>query len=444
MNCKEFKDLVVCLFDTQVDLTVKTECEKHIAKCPHCKTYYEELKETFEMLHPKHNIHTDLHELPHPDSPLQQDRMKKMTPSRKPLMHTMRKYAAAVAIFASGVAVGWTHFFSSDAVAGNTAPVRILSQAISYVQNVGSFEMNLSVRTLPNENFQYLNEKADFINVAVQLMRQGGQTLFRVEKDGGRTVVCDGENQYMWDSNSYIKGGKEANFLEHFGNFIYPEKLLAMQDASVNLSTKNKIEKTETDSTIIVVTESIEKDIDLQQLFEKGKMDDCKIIVQNVFSKNDGLLRDFKIYFENNTGRHLVVYCDEIQYNTLINKSTLAALPNTNAWQSAHLPITIEATRSTMLQNEKAQQAAQRIMNAIISGNESMAAEALYYYKNNFADLHKRFKDGTATNFVVKKDLSYAGVYVFYTLTTNKGKQQLYIALRNDNEQHIWLVDGGL
>jgi hypothetical protein len=39
----------------------------------------------------------------------------------------------------------------------------------------------------------------------------------------------------------------------------------------------------------------------------------------------------------------------------------------------------------------------------------------------------------------------YAGTYVFYTLTLPDRKQeQKHIAVRNDNEKHIWIVDGGL
>ena len=123
--------------------------------------------------------------------------------------------------------------FSPDAVAKSSAPVAVFSQAIGCVQNVGSFQMDIYVRTLPAENFQYIDEKADFVRVNVKLMRQDGQTLYRVEKEGGRTVVCDGESQYMWDNKRFLKGGKETNFLERFGNIIYPEKLLAMQDSSI-------------------------------------------------------------------------------------------------------------------------------------------------------------------------------------------------------------------
>lgn len=447
MDCKDFKNIIVCLFDKDVDGAIKAECENHMAECQECREYYEELKEAFDMLVPKEEVSSHkggafASNLQSGDENGENIKTKVIS---MPRIYKMRKYAAAVAIFVIGVVVGWTHLFSPDAVAKSSAPVAVFSQAIGCVQNVGSFQMDIYVRTLPAENFQYIDEKADFVRVNVKLMRQDGQTLYRVEKEGGRTVVCDGESQYMWDDKRFLKGGKETNFLERFGNIIYPEKFLAMQDSSICLSDKNKVERTETDSTVTVVTESYEKNMDLQQLFDKGKMADSRIIMENVFSKNDGLLRDMKMYIENGAGKHLIMYCNDIQYNTMMNRSALVALPEVDGWQMADIDISISKTRSAMLQKENAQQAAQRIINSIISGDERLASEALYYYKDSYADLYKKFKDCTASDFVVREEKNYAGVYVFYTLATADGKcEKKHIAIRRDNEQRVWIVDGGL
>ena len=39
MNCKEFKDKVVDLFDTTIDMQLQAECKAHMAECPECKAY---------------------------------------------------------------------------------------------------------------------------------------------------------------------------------------------------------------------------------------------------------------------------------------------------------------------------------------------------------------------------------------------------------------------
>ena len=53
MNCKEFKDKVVDLFDTTIDMQTQAECKAHMDKCPECRAYYEELAEAFDALQPQ-------------------------------------------------------------------------------------------------------------------------------------------------------------------------------------------------------------------------------------------------------------------------------------------------------------------------------------------------------------------------------------------------------
>ena len=55
MDCKEFKKIVVDLFDKDVDPQIKAECEKHINQCAECKEYYEHLQTTTELLRPKYS-----------------------------------------------------------------------------------------------------------------------------------------------------------------------------------------------------------------------------------------------------------------------------------------------------------------------------------------------------------------------------------------------------
>ena len=55
MDCKEFRDIVADLFDRDVEPRTKAECEQHISQCAECKEYYEELRQTAELLCPKHS-----------------------------------------------------------------------------------------------------------------------------------------------------------------------------------------------------------------------------------------------------------------------------------------------------------------------------------------------------------------------------------------------------
>lgn len=424
MNCDEFKNKVADLFDTTIDMQTKAECNQHMAECAECRTYYEELSETFKALQPQ------------PAASKQKTTVKR---------HFIWRPVAAAAIFLLGVVIGWNHFFSTPTVAADTRVV-YLEQGIRSVQNVGSFKMTVFARTLPNENFAYFDPKADFLGIDIVLMRQNDSVFYRVEKQGGRSIVCDGDSQYMWiPDDLYIKGSRSVNFLENFVNLLYPERLLSMQISAIYFSEKNEVIRTETDSTITITFKGTDKNSDLQQLLETGKMGDCEVEVENVFSKNDGLLRFVKLWLVEKGKKTLLLYIDNIQYNIMMSRTSLVQVPDVQWVDCAEQMAEMTELRLRQLQNETAAQAAQRIIQSIISGNTSNASEALIYYKNNLADLIKQMKGCRATNFQERRDKSYSGTFVFYTLTYPDGKTvDRHIAVRNDNDKHIWIADGGL
>lgn len=422
MNCNDFKEKVVDLFDKDIDMQAQAQLREHMANCHDCKAYYDDLRKTFNILQPLDTANI---------------RKTKIT-------HRLWRYAAAVAIFLFGFVIGWNHLFSTPAVADD-AKLTFLQQSIQSVQNVGSFQMEVYARTTQQENFATFDPAMPFVKIDIKLLRQNDFLFYRVEKANGRTVVSDGRNQYMWIPNVlYLKGSQESDFLEHFANLIFPERLLTIQKSAIKLSNENKMTQVESDSTIVLTVDGVEKNSDLRQLFETGKMDDCRLIVENTFTKNDGLLRFVKLWVIKDGKKNLLLHIDNIRYNVMLNKGEITRLP-TAKWTDITEQRTTSSNRLKQLQNEPPQQAAKRILNAIIADKDSQAAEALIYYKSILPQLIHKLKGCKVSAFETRKDSSYVGVYVFYTLTTPEGnREKRHIAIRNDNEQHIWIVDGGL
>lgn len=422
MNCNDFKEKVVDLFDKDIDMQAQAQLREHMANCHDCKAYYDELRKTFNILQPLDTANI---------------RKTKIT-------HRLWRYAAAVAIFLFGFVIGWNHLFSTPAVADD-AKLTFLQQSIQSVQNVGSFQMEVYARTTQQENFATFDPAMPFVKIDIKLLRQNDFLFYRVEKANGRTVVSDGRNQYMWIPNVlYLKGSQESDFLEHFTNLIFPERLLTIQKSAIKLSNENKMTQVESDSTIVLTVDGVEKNSDLRQLFETGKMDDCRLIVENTFTKNDGLLRFVKLWVIKDGKKILLLHIDNIRYNVMLNKGEITRLP-TAEWTDITEQRATSSNRLKQLQNETPQQAAKRILNAIIADKDSQAAEALIYYKSILPQLIHKLKGCKVSAFETRKDSSYVGVYVFYTLTTPEGnREKRHIAIRNDNEQHIWIVDGGL
>ena len=422
MNCNDFKEKVVDLFDKDIDMQAQAQLREHMANCHDCKAYYDDLRKTFNILQPLDTANI---------------RKTKIT-------HRLWRYAAAVAIFLFGFVIGWNHLFSTPAVADD-AKLTFLQQSIQSVQNVGSFQMEVYARTTQQENFATFDPAMPFVKIDIKLLRQNDFLFYRVEKANGRTVVSDGRNQYMWIPNVlYLKGSQESDFLEHFANLIFPERLLTIQKSAIKLSNENKMTQVESDSTIVLTVDGVEKNSDLRQLFETGKMDDCRLIVENSFTKNDGLLRFVKLWVIKDGKKILLLHIDNIRYNVMLNKGEITRLP-TAEWTDITEQRATSSNRLKQLQNETPQQAAKRILNAIIADKDSQAAEALIYYKSILPQLIHKLKGCKVSAFETRKDSSYVGVYVFYTLTTPEGnREKRHIAIRNDNEQHIWIVDGGL
>ena len=422
MNCNDFKEKVVDLFDKDIDMQAQAQLREHMANCHDCKAYYDDLRKTFNILQPLDTANI---------------RKTKIT-------HRLWRYAAAVAIFLFGFVIGWNHLFSTPAVADD-AKLTFLQQSIQSVQNVGSFQMEVYARTTQQENFATFDPTMPFVKIDIKLLRQNDFLFYRVEKANGRTVVSDGRNQYMWIPNVlYLKGSQESDFLEHFANLIFPERLLTIQKSAIKLSNENKMTQVESDSTIVLTVDGVEKNSDLRQLFETGKMDDCRLIVENTFTKNDGLLRFVKLWVIKDGKKILLLHIDNIRYNVMLNNGEITRLP-TAEWTDITEQRATSSNRLKQLQNEPPQQAAKRILNAIIADKDSQAAEALIYYKSILPQLIHKLKGCKVSAFETRKDSSYVGVYVFYTLTTPEGnREKRHIAIRNDNEQHIWIVDGGL
>lgn len=422
MNCNDFKEKVVDLFDKDIDMQAQAQLREHMANCHDCKAYYDDLRKTFNILQPLDTANI---------------RKTKIT-------HRLWRYAVAVAIFLFGFVIGWNHLFSTPAVADD-AKLTFLQQSIQSVQNVGSFQMEVYARTTQQENFATFDPAMPFVKINIKLLRQNDFLFYRVEKANGRTVVSDGRNQYMWIPNVlYLKGSQESDFLEHFANLIFPERLLTIQKSAIKLSNENKMTQVESDSAIVLTVDGVEKNSDLRQLFETGKMDDCRLIVENTFTKNDGLLRFVKLWVIKDGKKILLLHIDNIRYNVMLNKGEITRLP-TAEWTDITEQRATSSNRLKQLQNETPQQAAKRILNAVIADKDSQAAEALIYYKSILPQLIHKLKGCKVSAFETRKDSSYVGVYVFYTLTTPEGnREKRHIAIRNDNEQHIWIVDGGL
>ena len=440
MNCKDFQETIVELFDVNIAPAVKAKCEQHIKECPECSKYYDELQAVFEQLQPK--------------AMLDASQVKTATThAPKEVVRRQKKIWWAVAasvIFLIGVFVGFNNFFTTSATAASQSPIALFDKAITYVQNVGSFQMEVFARTRPQENFYSLFLNEDFVKANLQLIREGNSVFYRVERAGerGRILMCNGSEQYMWiDTDTPVKAPLDYNLLGIYGNLLYPDRLLSMQKSAIEMNKVDKVSQTETDSTILVVVDGTEWNQDMQQLYEKGHKRKLRVTIENTFSKTDGLLRSVKYWVQKDGKKILALYTGAIQYNPMLSKKAIIAMPTMkkDKIKDINEAPEVKQDRLSQLQRETSVEAAKRIMASLSSGKTENIMEAFRGSEDDVPDLVEVFRGCKFSDFTKRTSEDYAGEYVYFQIEYPDGTKKLcHLALRSDNEARIWVFDGGL
>lgn len=278
-------------------------------------------------------------------------------------------------------------------------------------------------------------------------MQMNGQLIWRIEKENGRTIVCDGERKYMWTKNMKMSSGINSHLEENFSVLLNPNQQETENPSFFGMEGHNDIHISETDSTTIVTVVSDRPGNELIALYNNdtsGKRNKCT--TESTFSKRNGLLRKIRIWIEANGVETLILESQSIAYNVQMDASRILQLPDTGAkgWQSAEQPKSRHIAKS--LRKETATEAARRIVLALIENRPELAEEALFNYSQTIDVLTENMKGCKANNFSQPKEVEeYGGVYVFYELTLPDGEiQKRYVALKHDKDLKIWILDGGL
>lgn len=436
MTCEEFRDLVPDMLDEQIDINVAKACQEHIDHCTECKAYYDDMQQLASMLTPKH-------------SPVEQHKPQRLTEppkARHATVHKMLRIAAVVLVFVAGIAVGVTGLFPSKAKAVEVSTFTFYDGAQS-VHNVGSYAMELYVRNRPDDNFEDISPKYAFCHVSVNAINQNDTLCWRVTKDDGRTVVCDGREQYIWD-NGYrnpIRASADTHTLGYLEIFVHPGRLLELER---NMADKKelKVDYADNDTSRVITVETL-KTTNITPLDDDNPIIKNQLIIENTFSKGDNLLRKVRAWMVKDGQKTLVLRTGEIRYNIWMSRTDIVAIPSavktaaTNIVQS----LQVKGSKALQLQQESATQAAERVMKALTSVDTVKVAGALYQYNGYIGRMLKKYRGAKVGNFSKPKTTDdYPGVYVFYDITFANGKsERRFLGLRA-NESHLWYVDGGL
>lgn len=368
----------------------------------------------------------------------------------KPRRSSLRYWISAAASMAAVVAIAITFTLSSPAYAAR----KYFSQALIVMQDAKTMVMNLSVRTAPDEPIDYINPTMDFIPATVKVIYNEPMT-WSLEKKDGRTVLYKGADEegnlvYQWiggkdgrtgwkqPHRGYVEGDLEI--------MLDPRILLEAERRTAERNKGTKYEILDVGELAIVrVATTAQGDYSKSDYLLNTSLAEANTIREYSFAKDSGMLHKMRIVVNTDKGPVTVIESENIAYNEPLTVNDLYDKEQFEKISFVNLELAPTEAASP-LAGITADEAAKIILNAMGSWDTTILDTAMYYFGDVKGQVERIYK-GLEVKSIGKpfKSGLYPGQFVKCKVTLANGeKQELTLALRNDNKQKIWLLDGGL
>ena len=314
--------------------------------------------------------------------------------------------------------------------------------------------MTGKLRTEAEEPIDYINPQADFVPATVKVIYDEPM-LFSIEKEGGRAVLykgADGTGNYVyqWSNfNNTLSGWKSqyAGFVNKEMEAILNPRLLLETEYRIAESNKGtNYEIIEVGEMVIVrVSTTAQGDYSQSDYRLNTSLAEANTLREYTFDKNTGLLHKLRIVIMIDDKPVTIMESESIDYNEPL---TVADLYDKALFDSITFnDMSIRAEASSPLIGIEADEAAEIILKAMQTWDMNILNTAMTLYKGDTMKvLESRYK-GVEVKSIGKAQSSglYPGKFVKCKVVMPDGsKETLMLALRNDNKQGVWVVDGGL
>ena len=424
MKCSEFKDNLDCM---PTGANISDDMIQHIAECDDCKQYYYVITSLMPTVFPKtpENIKSNV---------LTKIRIQK---SFKNFFIMKNRFSQIAASMTAAAVIAFVIVLSLSPIRVMAAK-NIIDRSLANIAKVVSMEMKIDVRTEANENFSYIDISAPLVEHKLTVVMDN-PPKWRLDK-GGRTIVFDGTSKYMWSVGNFgVKSDKNSNFEEWFNILFNPQMILLQEKVALkDKGTKYAVEETESE---IVMTANIKAQGDFTNNYLKNtSIEHADTRREIIFDKNTKLIKSMKIFVKDNSREILVVNVKSIQYDTPVNKDKLTELPTGHEWRNVNETAKTGGQFANISDND----AIRLIVNAVNNNDLESIKEVFINY--NFANITKQFEGAKVirTGKPFKSGI-YPGIFVPYEVSLPNGSIKKWnIALRNDNPDKKWVIDGGI
>ena len=359
-------------------------------------------------------------------------------------------WLGAAASAAAVVAIAITLTLNSPAYAAR----KYFSLALVVMQEAKTMIMTGKLRTEAQEPIDYINPQADFVPATVKVIYDEPM-LFSIEKKGGRTVLYKGAEStgnyvYQWSNfNNTLSGWKSqhAGFVNKEMEAILNPRLLLETEYRIAESNKGtNYEIIEVGELVLVrVATTAQGDYSQSDFRLNTSLAEANTLREYTFDKNSGLLQKLRIVIMIDEKPVTILESESIDYNEPL---TVADLYDKALFDSITFnDMSIRAEASSPLIGIEADEAAEIILKAMQTWDMNILGTAMTLYKGDTMKVLESKYKGVEVKSIGKAQSSglYAGKFVKCKVVMPDGsKETLMLALRNDNKQGVWVVDGGL
>lgn len=324
----------------------------------------------------------------------------------------------------------------------NVKAMSLLNSSIEAILNIKTMFISFQVRSVPGDNLDLIDTKGNFIDY--KLWKQFTPTVkWRIEKPGMR-VAMDGQKQYRFMEKTGIGlvGSIEAGFVDWMKILLDPEKILNAEKAFADkYKAKYDISENGSETILTVKAKALGDFKNTFSLNHSIPESDNRRVYS--FDKESGRLKSLEVYVSENKSEVLVLKINNIVYDETIAAETFSIdLPGNTKWvelkdlqpkEGNSASTAEEAAKMWWNALSESDWAMVYKLNPSFERSSNLEAMKLEYGGLQIISIGSSFKSGR-----------YAGVYVPYEVKLKSGEAQKYnLALRNDNPQKAWIVDGG-
>ena len=446
MNCNECKMQMVDLLDKNTDREPLAGLTEHLQQCPDCAEEYRLSEEMISVLKPKL--------LPEAPSLLKQNiinqiikdeaKMKKGTSKVLWLNTGMKKILSIAAVLVLAMLI-IPFTFKSNLFVSSTARAagKFIQLSIDASQMVKSMVIKLKVRTIARDNFELVGTEYEMVDHTITKSFES-HVKWRIDK-GERIVVFDGNNQYLWKPNfeEGIKAGPNAGFVTWFKILLDPQKILE-KEQYVSREMNSKVTMKLNGSEMLMTITSNARGNFINDYYKNKTIEGSDNRREYIFDNNTKLLKGLKIYIIDGKKETLILETEKIDYKVSVDPSLFTInLPDGVEWKE----ITNNYTSETF-KNISSKRAAELFFEGMANNDWNLVGETCDFFKSSSkkAQEVKEYFGGLR---VIKigepfKSGLYRGEFVPYEIKFKSGDvKKMNLAVRNDNPNKVWRVDGG-